>query len=354
MNLIYFCFSYTIVQLKKVIITSMNNNIKKIAIVRLSALGDIVNSAVVLQFIHQKYPEAKIEWITEEVFSPLLINHPLIFKVHTVNLKKIKKSKSFSEFFNTISKLKNLGSYDVVIDMQGLLKSAIVTRLISKNTHGFDKNSSRESLSSLFYKSTSKISYEENVVKRNCFVVGDALGFKITDEMLQERKPIFSTKQKLHIYSKKIAIVIGASWESKKYPKEKIVKICNELKEECIIIWGNEIEKEDALWIASNSKFAKIAPKFSLKELVEFISNVDLVIGNDTGPTHIAWAQVIPSITLFGPTNTRMIYETPINIGIESPSKVDINKIDKNDFSISEIQTNLIIKTAKGLLNNGL
>ena len=331
----------------------MIKNIKKIAIVRLSALGDIVNSGVVLQFIHQKYPDAKIEWVTQEAFTSLLAKHPLVFKVHTLDLKKIKKQKSISGFLSTIAKLRGLGNYDLIIDMQGLLKSAIVARLIGKNTHGFDKYSSRESLSSLFYKTTSNIAYEQNVIKRNCFVVGDALGFEITDKMILNKKPIFFTKQKQQNFSKQIAIVIGASWESKKYPKEKMAKVCDQLEEECIILWGSEKEKEDALWIVQNSQYAKIAPKLSLNKLVEFISSVDLLIGNDTGPTHMAWAQNIPSITLFGPTNSRMIYETPINLSIKSPSKVDISKINKDDFSICEIDADLIVKTAKGLLHNG-
>jgi len=325
------------------------NNIKKIAIVRLSALGDIVNSAVVLQFIHQQYPDAKIDWVTEEVFAPLLKNHPLVDKIHTVNLKKMKKSKKLSELFETISKLKNLGDYDLVIDMQGLIKSSLVTRFVGKNTHGFDKNSSREGLSSLFYKTTSSISYDANVIKRNCFVVSDALGFEINDEMLLNKEKVFPTTI-TDATTKQIAMVIGASWESKKYPKEKVAQLCDKLQEECIIVWGNDTEKDEALWIEAHSKYAKVAPKFSLTELVEFISNVTLLIGNDTGPTHMAWGQNIPSITLFGPTTSRMIYETPINKSIKSPSKVDINKIDKNDFSISEIEVDKVYKMAEGLL----
>ncbi|MCD6432889.1 MAG: lipopolysaccharide heptosyltransferase I [Sulfurimonas sp.] len=339
----------------------MKKDIKRIAIVRLSALGDVVNTAIVLQFISAKFPNAKIEWITEEVFAPLLMNHPLISAVHAINLKQLKKDKSISKLFKTISYLKNLGEFDIIIDIQGLLKSAVVARLIGKNTHGFDKNSSRESLSSLFYKTTSTISYSENVVQRNCFVVGNGLGFEISDKMILDKKPIFAhlknecslDSMSLHGMTeekKNIAIVIGASWESKKYPKESVAQLCSELKQNCIILWGNEIEKEYGMWICENSPFATLAPKLSLTELISFISNVDLLIGNDTGPTHMAWAQNIPSITLFGPTTSRMIYETPINIGIKSPSKVDINKIDKNDFSIENIEVRDISTQAKELL----
>ena len=335
----------------------MNKDIKRIAIVRLSALGDIVNSAVVLQFIHKQFPHAKIEWITEEVFAPLLETHPLVHATHGINLKKLKKERSFSLLKKTITHLRSLGEFDIVIDMQGLIKSAIVTRVISKNTHGFDKNSTRESLASLFYKTTSNIAYDANIVKRNCFVVADALGFDINDTMLLKKDRVFSNSEVYpHPKSEKknIAIVFGASWESKKYPKENIVKLCDELKQNCLIIWGDEAEKKDGMWICENSEYATLAPKLSLVELVSFIGSCDLLIGNDTGPTHMAWAQNIPSITLFGPTTTRMIYETPKNIGIKSPSEVNIFKIDKNDFSIKEIKVETILEKAKVLLNNGI
>jgi heptosyltransferase-1 len=331
----------------------MDKNIKRIAIVRLSALGDIVNSAVTLQFIHSKFKNAKIDWITEEVFAPLIENHPLIDSVHTVNLKKLKKEKDFALIKKTILKLRSLGEYDIVIDMQGLIKSAIVSRIISKNTHGFDKESTRESLASFFYKTTSSIAYDENIIRRNCFVVSDALNFEIDDNMLLNKQKVFSnTKYFPHTTNNKknIAIVFGASWKSKKYPKENIVKLCNLLKENFLIIWGSETEKEEALWICKHSKFATLAPKLELIDLVGYIESCDLLIGNDTGPTHMAWAQNIPSITLFGPTTTRMIYETPINIGIKSSSKVDIFKINKNDFSIKDIKIDTIATKAKELL----
>ncbi|ADN09781.1 lipopolysaccharide heptosyltransferase I [Sulfurimonas autotrophica] len=334
----------------------MNKDIRKIAIIRLSALGDIINSAVVLQFIKKQYPDAKIDWVSEEIFSDILRTNKYLHAIHSVNLKKLKKSKSFSLLKKTISKLSTLDDYDIIIDMQGLLKSAIVARIIGKNTHGFDKNSTRESLAALFYKTTSSISYEENVIKRNCFAVSDALNFKLTDAMILNKEPVFSPTKEFTLRSdkKNIAFVIGASWPSKIYPKESVVKVCNALQEQCYIIWGNEAEKESAAWICKHSKYATLAPKLTLDGLVSFISSMDLLIGNDTGPTHLAWAQNIPSITLLGPTTTRMIYETPINIGIKSPSKVNILKIDKNDFSIKEIPAEKITQKAKELLHNGL
>lgn len=334
----------------------MNKDIKNIAIARLSALGDIINSAVVLQFIKEVYPNAQIDWVTEDLFVPLLQTNKYIDNIHGVNLKALKKNKSFSLLKNTISKLASLDNYDIIIDMQGLIKSAVVARIISKNTHGFDKNSTRESLAAFFYKTTTAVPYEENVIKRNCFVVADALDFKITDEMILNKQPVFTPTKKFDLQNdkKNVAFVVGASWPSKIYPKESVVKVCDALEEQCYIIWGNALEKEYAEWICKHSKYATLAPKMQLNELVSFVSDMDLLIGNDTGPTHLAWAQNIPSLTLLGPTTSRMIYETPKNIAIKSPSKVNINKIDKNDFSIKEISPQEVTQKAKELLQHGL
>jgi len=330
----------------------MNKELHKIVIIRLSALGDIVNTAVVLQFIKERYPDIKIDWVTEEVFAPLLQNHPLINKVHTLNLKKLKKEKSFSLLKQNVKELLSLGEYDVILDIQGLLKSAIVARLIGANTHGYDKTSARESIASLLYKTTSHIAYEESIVKRNCFVACDGLNFKINDTMILNKKPIFELPPITlrQTENRNIALVIGASWESKKYPKEKQVELSESLQENIVLIWGTQDELKEAEWISSRSKYAVVAPKLSLSELVAFISSFDLLIGNDTGPTHMAWAQNIPSITLFGPTTNRMIYETPINRSIKSPSTVNIQKIDKQDFSIKEIAVSKIVTMAKELL----
>jgi len=330
----------------------MNKDIKKIAIVRLSALGDIVNSAVAVQFIKQNYPHATLTWIVEDAFGDILKSVKGIDAIHRVNLKKFKREKSFALLKEEYKQLKAVADFDIIIDMQGLIKSAIVARILGKNTHGFDKSSTRESLSALFYKTTSHIDYAANVIERNTKVVADALAIEINKTMVQNKAPIFTIEKNFELRSdaKNIAFVIGASWESKKYPKEKFAELCTALQEQCYIIWGNEQEYEEAKWICDNSKFASLAPKLTLSELVSFLSHMDLVIGGDTGPTHIAWAQNIASITLLGPTTSRMIGESETNIAIKSPSNVNIYKINKNDFSISQIETETILQKAKELL----
>lgn len=332
----------------------MNKEPFRIALVRLTALGDIINGTVVLQLIKKHYPDAQIEWFCEAAFAPVLEGHPDLVEVHAVPIKKIKKERDFALLKETVSALKASGPFDRIIDMQGLIKSAVVARLVGRNTHGFDRASARESLASRFYKSHSHIAYEENVIRRNIDVVAQALGFKVSDGEILAKAPCFAAQPRpafLAPDKKNIAFVLGASWPSKEYPKEKFAELALDLDEaRCILIWGSEREQEYADFVSRNAPNAVVAPRLSLSGLRAVIEHCDLTIGNDTGPTHLAWAMNRPSITLFGPTNTRMIYETPINLACESDSKVDINKIDKNDFSIRTIPVEAIAKKARRLL----
>ena len=94
-----------------------------------------------------------------------------------------------------------------------------------------------------------------------------------------------------------------------------------------------------------------VSYKLSIDELISLISQVDLVIGPDTGPTHMAWALNIPSITIFGLTpGYRNTYTTKINQILESNSEVNPNKISKKDNSVGDIDVNEIIKIARRLL----
>jgi len=332
----------------------MNKRPIRIALVRLTALGDIINGAIVLQLIKKHYPQARIEWFCEEAFAPVLEGHPDLAKVHAVPIKRIKKEKSLALLKETVKALRSAGEFEKIIDMQGLLKSALVARLIGRETHGFDSTSAREAIASWFYKTSSHIPYETNVIRRNIDVAAQALGFAVSDDEILGKRSCFPPQERpafLPAGAKNIAFVIGASWPSKEYPKEKFAELCQSLSEcRCLLIWGSEREKEYAEFIAAQAVNAIVAPKLSLAELRGAIEHCDLTIGNDTGPTHLAWAMNRPSITLFGPTNSRMIFETPRNLACESDSEVDINKIDKNDFSIGTIGVDEIANKARCLL----
>jgi heptosyltransferase-1 len=116
------------------------------------------------------------------------------------------------------------------------------------------------------------------------------------------------------------------------------------------VVWGTDQEKNRAEWMSGQSAFIKVAPKLDLNALKALIAKADLTIGNDTGPTHMAWALNRPSITIFGPTPVSRVYQTAINQVIKSPSFVNPYKLNKQDYSIKEIDETEIIEMAYSLL----
>lgn len=330
----------------------------RIAIVKLSAMGDIIHAMVALQYIKKYNPNIKIDWFVEKVFAQVLEHNPHIENIYPLDLKSIKKDKK-----NIIKQIKGIkgyskNSYDLVIDAQGLIKSSIVSKLLGKKVVGFDKKSTREGVASFFYSKKISSKYEKNVIDRNIDVICGALDIRVAkEELLNKKSFLYFENEQEEIYSyftnkkKTITFIIGASWPSKMYSKEKFAKIINCLDENCLIAWGSKQEKELADYIEANSK-AKVLPKLDLNSLKAVISKSDLVIGNDTGPTHMAWALNVPSITIFGCTpGTRNTYITNVNKIVESDSTVNALKLNRDDFSIKEIDEKEIIDLARVLLD---
>jgi heptosyltransferase I len=330
----------------------------RIAIVKLSALGDIVHAMSVLQFIKNYNNEILIDWVVEESYAELLELNPNINQIHLVNFKKAKKKKSFTILLSDLNKVRNLAPYDIVIDLQGLIKSALISKLIkSKKTIGFDKDSSREGIASFFYTDKFNFDYSKNVIERNYSLIDFALGLSIGKKQINSKVPfLFPSSNQLDIRlsktKKNILLIPGASHISKCYPPSKFAKLTSLIDANFYVIWGNSDEKLMAKKIKELSPEVNICNKQSIDSLIFLISVVDLVIGPDTGPTHIAWALNVPSITLFGPTpGYRNTYQTSINRIIESESRVNPMKISKDDFSIENISIAEVALLAKELIN---
>ncbi|MGZ5031058.1 MAG: glycosyltransferase family 9 protein [Methylobacter sp.] len=364
----------------------------KVAIVKLSALGDIVHAMVALQFIKAHAPEIQIDWIVEERFAELLKNNPDIDNILSVNLKALKTNKTgiFSQFKKIRSYAGN--NYDLIIDAQGLIKSAVIAKLVSLGTvcmpkawreqarrslgmacmpvvcreqalreqgiAGFDADSVRERFASWFYDIKVACAYDANTIDRNALILSSPLGINITIEQILNKKSfLFFKNEDPQIYDllskdrNNIVLVIGSTWDSRNYPAAKYVKIAEALQQNCLVTWGNEQEKATAEWMATQSDLIKVTPKMDLNSLKALIANADLLIGNDTGPTHMAWGLNKPSITIFGPTPVSRVYQTDINKVVKSASIVNPYKLNKHDYSIKDIDEREIIEQAKLLLS---
>ncbi|GAA7816065.1 lipopolysaccharide heptosyltransferase I [Helicobacter pylori] len=331
----------------------------KIAIVRLSALGDIIVSAVFLAAIKERFTNAQIEWFVDERFSAILEHSPYIDKLHPIALKSTLTTFNPLKIFKLFKSLRAY-EYDIVIDMQGLIKSALITQMLkAPKKVGFDYASAREGLSAFFYSQKVSIAYNESVLKRNFTLLSHALNLpkKEISESLSSRSKVFSYQDSpkidalnLNKNKLKILFVLETSKINKTYPIERFKELALALENfQICLLWHASEDKATALYGAlKNQRDVLLLPKLTLNEVKALLFKMDLIIGGDTGITHLAWALQKPSITLYGNTPMeRFKLESPINVSLTGNSNANYHK---KDFSIQNIEPKKIKECVLNIL----
>lgn len=331
----------------------------KIAIVRLSALGDIIVSAVFLALIKERFTNAQIEWFVDERFSAILEHSPYIDKLHPIALKSVLTTFNPLNIFKLFKSLRAY-EYDIVIDMQGLIKSAIITQMLkAPKKVGFDYASAREGLSAFFYSQKVSIAYNEPVLKRNFTLLFHALNLpkKEISESLSSRSKVFSYQDSpkidalnLNKNKLKILFVLETSKINKTYPIERFKELALALENfQICLLWHASEDKATALYhTLKNQRDVLLLPKLTLNEVKALLFKMDLIIGGDTGITHLAWALQKPSITLYGNTPMeRFKLESPINVSLTGNSNANYHK---KDFSIQNIEPKKIKECVLNIL----
>ncbi|GAA7006099.1 lipopolysaccharide heptosyltransferase I [Helicobacter pylori] len=331
----------------------------KIAIVRLSALGDIIVGAVFLVAIKERFANAQIEWFVDERFSTILEHSPYIDKLHPIALKSTLATFNPLKIFKLFKSLR-VYEYDIVIDMQGLIKSALITQMLkAPKKVGFDYASAREGLSAFFYSQKVSIAYNEPVLKRNFTLLFHALNLpqKEISESLNSRSKVFSYQDSpkidalnLNENKLKILFVLETSKINKTYPIERFKELALALENfQICLLWHASEDKATALYGAlKNQRDVLLLPKLTLNEVKALLFKMDLIIGGDTGITHLAWALQKPSITLYGNTPMeRFKLESPINVSLTGNSNANYHK---KDFSIQNIEPKKIKECVLNIL----
>ncbi|MCE3047020.1 lipopolysaccharide heptosyltransferase I [Helicobacter kayseriensis] len=306
----------------------------KIGIIKLSSLGDIVVAMSFLPMLKAQGHE--IDWFIDSCFEEIAHHSPCIDNLISLPLKQAIKSKNYSTIPQIYKQLKQCPQYDLLIDMQGLIKSAIIGKWIPKKVfRGFGFSSCKESLSALFYSQRVHISYQANILKRNAKLLSlpipsctkDAFGYSP-----QAQKTISNL---LNSPSKKVLLLLEASRPTKMYPLLHFKTLCESLKNENItFLVPHHMYPKEAQEFCADTQ-ATLLPKLNLDEIKALVSSVDAVIGGDTGITHLAWAMNKPSITLYGNTPLeRFCLHGEKNISLSGNPHANY---DKNDFSIGNI-----------------
>ncbi|TLD85323.1 lipopolysaccharide heptosyltransferase I [Helicobacter sp. MIT 11-5569] len=325
----------------------------KMAIVRLSAMGDIIHSASILPFLLEslkEHYETKIYWYVDSIFSEILQDSPYIDTLVSLPLKKAIKTKDFKALFNIYKTLKK-ESFDIVLDMQGLLKSALLSKCLhTKRSVGFQ--TPKESLAKLFYSTKIPISYEEHILLRNATLAFGAFALEIPNlESLKHCEPFlgFTPMQFPFLQKgKNILCVLETSKPNKTYPLESFLELAKLLNAKGYTpIFLSKDSKE----IPNTAQFYH-AHNLELKHIKSLIAQMDLIIGGDTGITHLAWAFKRPSITLFGATpKERFNLDTAYNLHLSANPNA---KYDKNDFSLHTLKATAILELAEKLLQQDM
>lgn len=315
----------------------------RIGIIRLSALGDIIVAMSALPMLKEKYPQSQIDWFVDERFGAIAKDCPYIDNLYILPLKK-----AFSSFYllsikEVFSTLKKAPKYDLLFDLQGLMKSALLGKFLKSNQFiGFDWNSIKEPVASLLYSQKVSIPYERNILERNQKLLdlpksqSEKSAFGYTQEAGERVKALLEG-----ITQSKVLLVLEASKPQKMYPISKYAEVMNLSKNqgfEFLILYHTQEESARALHSKSGGV---LLPKLSLDEVKALIDSVEIVIGGDTGVTHLAWAMKKASITLYGNTPMqRFILKGERNFALSGNAEANYQK---DDFSIGKIEPQEIV-----------
>ncbi len=279
----------------------------KILIIKPSSLGDVVHSLPFLKAIKDTFQDAHIEWVISKSFKEILERNPLIDKLIVFDKDSWKKLRNFPKTAKDgVGFVKTLraGRYDMIVDLQGLLRTGIMAFFASSPLKiGFKH--AREG-SRHFYNKKISVNGSLHAVDK-CLEVAKSVGaktnrvefpFYIDDT---ERKIIRRLIGNLTEY---VVVVPSARWETKKWPAENFGTLISRLSVPCIII-GSAADEETIRRVMafSKGKGINLCGKTSLKELLALIEGAKAMVSNDSGPMHIGAAMGIPVIALFGPTD---------------------------------------------------
>lgn len=279
---------------------------KKILVIKPSSLGDIVHSLPFLNAVKDTFPSAEIHWVIAKGLEGILENHPMVKRLWIINKdqwKNLKRIKETAMEFKSLFKELENESYDIVIDLQGLLRSGILAYATRASVRvGFKE--AREG-SRLFYTHKIKGGREIHAVDRY-LKIASAIGCDIGNvkfpmPLIKESENIRKLKEDIGDYA---VLVPGARWKTKRWPPANFGKLASMLDIKTIIVGStSDAEIAEGIEFCSGGKAKALAGKTDIKELISIIRGARCAITNDSGPMHIAAAFGIPVVAIFGPTN---------------------------------------------------
>jgi lipopolysaccharide heptosyltransferase I len=292
----------------------------KILIVKLGSIGDIVHTLPSLAAIRRALPQAEVAWVVERRAAEILRDNPLLDRLIEIDTKALRRWRPLSgeTLLATRQQLHRLraSAFDVSLDFQGLLKSAIIARLArAPRVYGFARRSLREPASRFLLTRTVNVPLDTNVIRKNLALAAGALGIDVPEDGDDFEFPLAVSPEQEREASEaaasladgKFAILnAGGGWPTKLWSAERFGALADALLERhnlpSFITYGpGERELAESVARASRTGAAQ-ALSLSLKGFYALARRASLYVGGDTGPTHLAVAAGAPVVGLFGPT----------------------------------------------------
>ncbi len=290
-------------------------------LIRLGSLGDVIHAIPAAAALRTHFPDARIDWMVDPRYVELLdLVRGLDGRI-PVDPRKARAAVA------TIRDLRGV-RYDAAIDLQGLLKSAVLARAVGADrTIGFPRGHLREPLARVFYSHRPDPGIAAHVILKNLALL-EPLGVHRPRAEFPLEVPFTAVADALATrYGPDGYVMLnpGAAWPNKRWPAVRLGALAAAIRERCglrsIVLWGPGEEALAASVVGASRAAADVAPQTTIAELFGVAKGARLMVSGDTGPLHIAAAVGTPIVSLFGPTR-------PERNGPWAPEDIAISRAD--------------------------
>lgn len=281
---------------------------RRFLIVRLGSLGDVIHAIPAAAALRHRYPDAQIDWMVDPRYVELLnLVQPLDQRV-PIDPRWLRRRAERAAFIACLRALRR-SRYDAVIDLQGLLKSALLARAAGgRQTVGFPRAHLREPAARFFYTDTPDPGQAPHVVHKNLALL-EAVGVHDRQVHFPLQIPRSAVVQSVadRFGGRGYALINpGAAWPNKRWPPARFGALAAAIRREfgltSLVLWGPGEEAMASEVIAASAGAAELSPATTIADLVGLSRGARLMVSGDTGPLHIAGAVGTPIVAIFGPT----------------------------------------------------
>ncbi len=272
----------------------------EVALVKTSSLGDVIHALPVVSDILTALPAARVDWVVEEPFAELPALHPGVATIHRVALRRWRKAPLSAATRAEWSRFRagfRVRRYDLILDLQGLLKSAFLALQGRGPRAGFDRASAREPLAALLYQRRFRVDQKQHAIHALRSLAAQALGYRVEGlpRFALAPPPLAGLAQMPGgaLAPGSIVLLHMTARPEKQWPVERWRALAQRLDSagrDFVVPWGNDAERARAEAIAGGLPRARVPQRLSLGQCATLLAHARAVVGLDTGLTHLAAA----------------------------------------------------------------